>query len=247
LDPDKTTVTTTPLPPGPDGSERTRLTFTPRDKYGNLLGPGRSDGFTVDPLPGSTPSGPVTDLGNGSYQVDVTLDADSLGPPGISVTQPGREPVPVRPADFRLFIYSVKFVCGEQKDDCCGCAPVRPGRYSTEINIHNPASKEALVLTRPIPITVAGAVVGREPRSSGPGRPSIVRLPPHAATMSDCCRIQELVLGAPASSEVPLTLGILEIVSTVDVDVTAVYTASGGEGGVASIDVEQVRGRIFTV
>ena len=71
------------------------------------------------------------------------------------VVQPGRPPVVVGPV-VRLFLYSVKFVCGEQKEDCCGCTPVRPGRYSTEINIHNPGEKEAPVLKRVIPLVVAG-------------------------------------------------------------------------------------------
>jgi hypothetical protein len=125
IDPGKTTVTTTDLLPRPDGGACYRLTFTPRDKYGNLLGPGRADGFTVQAQPGSTPSGPVTDLGNGSYQVDVCTDAGSINPPQIGIVQPGRPQVVVGPVEFRLFLYSLKFICGEQKDDCCGGAPLR--------------------------------------------------------------------------------------------------------------------------
>src|SRR5206468_11350399 len=66
IDPGKTTVTTTPLGPRPDGGSCVRMTFTPRDKYDNLLGPGRSDSFAVEPQPGSMPSSVVQDLGNGS-------------------------------------------------------------------------------------------------------------------------------------------------------------------------------------
>src|SRR5207248_2859282 len=82
----------------------------------------------------------VTDLGNGTYQVDVCSDPDSLEPPAIGIVQPGRPPAVIRVPEFRLFVYSVKFICGEQRNDCCGCAPVVPGRYSTEINIFNPAA-----------------------------------------------------------------------------------------------------------
>jgi hypothetical protein len=246
IDPGKTTVTTTPLGPQPDGSSCVRLIFTPRDKYGNLLGPGRSDSFTVETQPGSMPSGVVQDLGNGSYQVDVCSDPDSLEPPRIGVAQPGRPPVVIGPTDFKLFVYSVKFLCGEQQDDCCGCGPMRPGRYATEINIHNSGEKEVPVLKRAIPLVLAGAAVGREPKFKGPTAAERIRLPAHSATMDDCCRLLELLLGAPPAGRVPLTSGILEIVSTVELTVTAVYTATDG-GGVPSIDVKQIGARVLTI
>lgn len=247
IDPGKTTVSTTPLGPRPDGGSCVRMTFTPRDKYGNLLGPGRLDSFTVVPQPGSTPSGPVTDLGNGSYQVDVCSDPDSLEPPRIGVVQPGRPTVVVGPSDFKLFVYSVKFLCGEQKEDCRGCSPVQPGRYSTEINIHNSGAKDAPVLKRAIPLVLAGAVSGREPKFKRPATTEIIRLPAHTATMDDCCRILELLLGAPPSGPVPLTVGILEVISTVELSVTAVYTATDGGGGAPSIDVKQIGAKLLTI
>ncbi len=247
IDPGRTTVTTTPLGPRPDGGSCVRMTFTPRDKYGNLLGPGRSDSFTVEPQPGSTPSGTVVDLGNGSYQVDVCSDPDSIEPPRIGVVQPGRPPVVIGPRDFKLFLYSVKFLCGEQKQDCHGCSPMRPGHYSTEINIHNSGAKEAPVLKRVIPLVLAGAVSGREPKFNGPGKPDIIRLPAHSATMDDCCRLLEMLLGAPPSEPVPLTSGILEIISTVELSVTAVYTATDGGGGAPSIDVNQIDPKLLIV
>lgn len=247
IDPGRTTVTSVPLPPGPGGGSCVRVTFTPRDKYGNLLGPGRGDSFTLEPRPGSRPTGPVTDLGNGSYQVDVCSDPDSLEPPGFGIAQPGRPPVVVTTPDFKLFVYSVKFVCGEQAGDCCGCAPVRPGRYATEINILNPEGKVAPVLKRVIPLVLAGTVSGREPRFKGVAASEVIRLPAHSATMDDCCRLLEMLLGAPPAGLVPLTIGILEIISTVQLSVTAVYTAGDGSGSAPSIDVEQIRARLLTI
>jgi hypothetical protein len=222
------------------------MTFTPRDRYGNLLGPGRADAFTIQPQPGSTPSGPVIDLANGSYQVDVCSDPDSLQPPQIGIVQSGRPPVVIRPPLFVLFVYSVPFVCGEAKDDCCSCAPVRSGRYSTEINIHNPGSTQAPVIKGIIPLVMAGAVVGREPSTRKPAAADAIRLPPHTATMDDCCRILELLLGAPPAAPVPLTQGILEIITTVQLDVTAVYTATSG-GSAPAIDVKQFAPRLLTI
>ena len=247
IDPGKTTVSTTPLGDGPGGGACIRMTFTPRDKYGNLLGPGRLDGFTIQPQPGSAPSGPVHDLGNGSYQVDVCSDPGSLEPPSVGITQPGRDTVVVRAPEFRLFAYSVKFVFGVQKDDCGRCAPVVPGRYSTEINILNPHDKLAAVGKRVIPLVLAGVAAGREPNMKRPVSTEIIRLPAHSATMDDCCRILEMALGAPPAGAVPVTIGILEIVSTAELAVTAVYTASDGSGGAPSIDVEQIGPQVIVV
>ncbi len=246
IDPETTTVSTTPLGEGPDGGPCARMTFTPRDRYGNLLGPGRLDGFTVVAQPGSTPSGTVQDLGNGSYQVDVCSNPDSLEPPSIGVSQPGRDPVVVTGRDFRLFVYSVKFICGEQKDDCCRCAPVVPGRYATEVNILNPSGKLVAIGKRVIPLVLAGAVAGREPKIAKATSGEVIRLPAHSATMDDCCRILEMALGATPAGTGPLAIGILEIIATAEIEVTAVYTASSREGP-PSIDVEQIRPNVLSI
>ena len=63
--------------------------------------------------------------------------------------------------------------------------------------------------------------------------------------MDDCCRILELALGAPPAGPVPITIGILEIISNAELAVTAVYTASAGNGGAPSIDVEQILPRLL--
>jgi hypothetical protein len=65
--------------------------------------------------------------------------------------------------------------------------------------------------------------------------------------MDDCCRILELALGAPPAGPVPLTIGILEILATAEIAVTAVYTASSGDDGPPSIEVEQIAPNILTV
>jgi hypothetical protein len=64
--------------------------------------------------------------------------------------------------------------------------------------------------------------------------------------MDDCCRILELALGAPAAGPLPITIGVLQIISTVELEVTAVYTASDGSGAGPSIDVEQIRPQVIT-
>jgi hypothetical protein len=234
IDPGMTVVTFTPVSTGPDGSECGRLTFTPRDKYGNRVGPGRAGDMTIGGSPGSTVTGAVRDLGKGAYEVDLCWDPGSASPPGVVIGQPGRPPVVVAPVDHHLFIYSVAFVCGEQKGDCCGCAPVGPGRYSTTINIHNFSDRDARVIKRVIPLVLMGAVRGREPHVAGITAVDRIVLPPHSATMDDCCRLSELLLGAAPEGQVPLTTGVLEIISTVELAVSAVY----GKGD--AIDVETI-------
>lgn len=241
IDPDNTGVSSQPLGTDPQGRECLRLTLTPRDRYGNHLGPGRADGFDVEPRPGTVVTSAVVDLGNGSYQVDVCWDPASSEPPGVGVTQPDRPTVVLTPKDVKRYVYSVKFVCGEQADDCCGCAPVRPGRYATEINVHNTLEREIGIVKRVIPLVLAGAVKGREPRVAGVAASDKIVLPPHAATMDDCCRLVELLLGAKPTGTVPLTLGLLEISSPVELNVTAVYTVSDLDNRSTSIDVEEIK------
>jgi hypothetical protein len=67
-------------------------------------------------------------------------------------------------------------------------------------------------------------------------------LPPNAATMDDCYRIAELLLGDPLSSSIPLIIGFMHIVSTHELNETAVYTVSDPKTGSVRIDVEQVEG-----
>jgi von Willebrand factor type A domain/Trypsin-like peptidase domain len=51
IDPGRTDVTTDPLGAQPDGHECLRMTFTPRDKYGNRVGPGRTKDLAISAQP----------------------------------------------------------------------------------------------------------------------------------------------------------------------------------------------------
>lgn len=141
------------------------------------------------------------------------------------------------------FVYSVKFVCGVQPECDCECAPVRPGVYATEINILNDNDGVVRLEKYVIPVVFAGAAAGREPKFVGRKAADKLVLPPHTATMDDCCRIGELLLGAPSSSPMPLTIGFLEIISNREISVTAVYTVSDLKSGCVSLDVEQITGK----
>jgi hypothetical protein len=165
--------------------------------------------------------------------IDVVVDGS------VAAAKPTRITVPAC-----KYTYGVKFVCGTQPADCgCGCGPVRPGTYATEINILNPKCKEATIVKRVVPLVFAGAVTGREPAIANARATEKIVLPSGAATMDDCCRIAELLYGGHGSA-MPLTVGFLEIVSDVELHVTAVYTSSDLQGNGLSFEVETVPGKL---
>ena len=164
--------------------------------------------------------------------IDVVADSVVVAAKRVQITVPACAP--------KGFVYAVKFVCGTQPECDCQCGPIRPGRYDTEINLLNPGSKEVNVLKRFVPVVLAGAPLGREPRVAAPRAEDKIVLPPHSATMDDCCRINELLFGAPGGSPSALTIGFVEITADADIVVTAVYTASGLDATGVSIDVQQI-------
>ena len=170
-----------------------------------------------------------------------------IGQTPLAPLSVGAAPGGLRPGrnnDYQLtckaFSYAVKFVCGNQPDCDCACTPVRPGSYATEINIFNPTDKPVEIVKYVIPVVLSGAAAGREPRTVTARAEDRITLPAYAATMDDCCRLSELLLGAVPQGPVPLSIGFLEIVSPVELSVTAVYTVTGQGGGSPSIDVEQI-------
>ncbi|KAI9782466.1 MAG: hypothetical protein M1839_004952 [Geoglossum umbratile] len=95
IDPSHTDVSTTFTGTGPNGQIGI-IIITPRDKYGNDLGPGRSDGITISGSTGTIITGTIVDIGNGSYTVPITWDPATGNPPGVVIGQPGRPPVIVQ-------------------------------------------------------------------------------------------------------------------------------------------------------
>lgn len=93
IDPDNTDIETTTIGTLLNGNKRVRIKLTPRDQYGNHLGAGKADHLTVNGVPGSTVVSGVIDNQDGSYGVIVESDHDSDKSTGISVGQPGRNPV----------------------------------------------------------------------------------------------------------------------------------------------------------
>lgn len=142
----------------------------------------------------------------------------------------------------RRYSYSVKYVIGSQEqEECTAKMPVNAGNYTTEINIHNYQQKEAVIEKHIVPLVYRNEAIGREPRYAKVMANDKIVLPPHTATMDDTYRLAELLYDGRPPCKLPLGIGFLHIISNIKLSVTAVYTASGlKEGGVSSIDVEEV-------
>ena len=148
------------------------------------------------------------------------------------------------PPQAEFLVHSVKVVCGRQTEtNCCCTAGARPGVYATEVNIQNIGVQPARVVKGFFPFINSGAVVGREPNIAVVRAVDKITLPPFGATMDDCCRIAELLLGAPPSGDTGLTIALLTVLSLVELSVSAVYTANPLSGDGISIDVEYVPSR----
>jgi hypothetical protein len=161
--------------------------------------------------------------------IDVVVDGHVVAAKPTRITAPACK-----------YTYGVKFVCGTQGDCGCGCGPLRPGTYATEINVLNPKCKAATVVKRVVPLVLSGVASGREPATVEARATERIILPSGAATMDDCCHIAQLLYGGMPPSPMPLTVGFLEIISDVELHVTAVYTASDPQGNGLSLEVETV-------
>jgi len=177
------------------------------------------------------------------------------------------------------YSYAVKFVCGYNDSNVglttlptgleirTGEPSVKFGNYATEVNIFNfnvdpTVPTDAIIGKNVILLVEKGRPVGREPKVASTIVTDGITLKSQEATMDDCNRIGELLWGPGGiPSPFPLTIGFLIIQSTVELDVTAVYTSqacsnwvvsnakldcldtTGRQQGVSSsIDVNQITG-----
>ena len=145
------------------------------------------------------------------------------------------------------YSYAVKFVCGYNPsnlgwDDAgaqAGEPEVKFGNYATEINTYNfnlygdPSLIDAIIEKRFLLLVRSGIPVGREPKTVDPGGFDYITLKSGQATLDDCNRISRILYGT-VLTPMPLTIGYLVILSTVELDVTAVYTSQACSNWVAS-------------
>ncbi|MFL6232815.1 MAG: hypothetical protein ACJ76N_06745 [Thermoanaerobaculia bacterium] len=136
------------------------------------------------------------------------------------------------------YSYAVKFVCGynstnlgiDADGSTAGEPPVKFGNYATEVNIYNfnlygdPSLTTATIEKRFTVLVKDGFPVGREPKVVDPSGFDRIELTSTQSTMDDCNRIAQVLWGK-SPTPYPLTIGYLVILSTVELDVTAVYTS----------------------
>ena len=130
---------------------------------------------------------------------------------------------------------------------------VKPGNYATSINIHNYNYREVSIRKKVLLLVKDTQAVGREPNSVKPSAFDGIVLGPDYATMDDCNHIWQLLNpNAALPAVMPLMEGYLVILSPLDLDVDAVYTAEvPGRLDTAavkdptgiSIDVSRVQGK----
>ncbi|MDB5578611.1 MAG: von willebrand factor type [Bradyrhizobium sp.] len=73
----------------PDKTKAITVVVVPRDAFGNHVGPGRSDAFTISGIAGTTLTGAMRDNGDGSYTV-AGINDPKVGKPGIVLARPER-------------------------------------------------------------------------------------------------------------------------------------------------------------
>ena len=168
--------------------------------------------------------------------IDVVADGVVVTKKTVKITVPA----------LQIYRYSIKYVLGQQRPmgDCCEMPILSPGDYRTEINIHNMQDKEAKVEKFVTPLVICGVPHGREPNVAVRKAEDKINLPPHTATMDDGYRLVELLNGfAPCKSQIEdlqLNIGFLEVVSTQELSITAVYTVADLEYKSISIDTQVI-------
>lgn len=146
--------------------------------------------------------------------------------PRAPLPGPPVQPIPIaQPAEFE---YAVKFVCGRgEAATVAGVAA--PGPYFTAINVHNPSYRDTATFRHKVSVALPGLQVG--PISWR--RPATLR--PDESLEIDC---PDIVAGFPGP---PFLKGFVVILSPIELDVVAVYSA--GTPTVATLHTERVPAR----
>jgi hypothetical protein len=129
--------------------------------------------------------------------------------------------------------YPIKIVCGDSVSKGKNNGIVAPGKYFTAVNVHNPSLTKTVTFRRKVAIALPGA-------KPGPVSGFLkATLKPDEALEVDC---PDLMKQAPGRAT--FIKGFLVIISPVELDIVAVYTASGSCcEGVVSMHTERVPGR----
>ena len=133
------------------------------------------------------------------------------------------------------FEYAVKFICGVAGATGRASGIAAPGQYFTAINVHNP-------FTRPVRFRWKIAIAPPGVRGGPISGFFDAILKPDQALEIDC---PDIFRRSPMQAE--LLKGFVVIVSPLELDVVAVYTAQPkGSGGVQTLHTERVPARLVS-
>jgi len=124
--------------------------------------------------------------------------------------------------------YVAKFVCGRPTTTETSSLAVAPGTYFTAINVHNITGNATANLRKRFSAGQISEKVGRVSDFVS------VSIPAGNTILIDCRDIL-VRIGAP-----PFAEGVVEIFSSVDLDVIGVYTTAGGGGAVTTMEIDRV-------
>lgn len=151
-------------------------------------------------------------------------------------------PVPIG----KTFSYAAKFTCGlvpqgrvplDPRQAASGFPlelPLKPANYATDVNVHNPQVKPAVLWKKAVlsawvgtDTGAAGAVVvaSQPEQPFDGGKYLTVQLPPDGALSVDCADIVKVLQPPGQPSFASFITGFVVINSPVELDVTAVYTS----------------------
>jgi hypothetical protein len=152
--------------------------------------------------------------------------------PLVTSAAPKSQPLEQAPTQLGTYVwnFSVKFVCGLQPKASAasvGEPLVKPGNYATEINIHNYNYRPDIIRQKFL-VFANGTTEIQEPVPALPTPFLSFDMPPDGGLMVSCNRIfQFLNPNVPViPTPLPLMIGYLVVLSPLDLDVQAVYTAS---------------------
>lgn len=154
------------------------------------------------------------------------------------------KPVDVKPVAHYVtkWSYPVKFICGKQETEKDSILTFRPGTYATDINILNYDPKNTAIIWKRVYVLKAKDIHDvREPNQEKASYYDNINLKPLHATFDDCVRLAQL---AGQSQNIGLiSMGFFEIVSSIEINVTAVYTVTDINGASTDIEVVPIQGK----
>ena len=156
-----------------------------------------------------------------------------------------------------ILVYTAKFLCGlfdPQRITDQGNieGPVKPGRYATAINVHNPNPVRPVSLRKKAVLLFSGSTPHEQPPEvvHQPGPLHQVAVGPDGAFEIDCSDIRAVLL-APAGPPAPEFIKGMVVIETAPdtpLDVVAVYTAEpigAAPSSQLTMEIDRVTGSLI--